>query len=221
MLAARLGGYVASLNATRSENLMEYRMTLCVPVERLDAALAELKRGAVRIDREEQKTEDVTDQFVDLDARLRSLRATETELRALLAESRQRQRGVKDIMDVYEQLTEIRTRIEEIQGRMQVLDKLAALSTVVLRLSAPEAARPLTGEGWHPMAAVHDSVRALVGLLRFVGNVAIYGLIVLVPAALLFVGFVLLVRGARRLARRVGLGRRPPNDDVKLFKDRS
>lgn len=109
-LAARLGGYVASMTAERSEDLMRYTITLRVPAEHLDTALAALKNLALRIDREQQTTDDVTDQYVDLDARLRTLRATEAELQALLAESRQRQRGAKEIMEIFRELTEIRTR---------------------------------------------------------------------------------------------------------------
>src|SRR5262249_53075135 len=140
---------------------MRYTLTLRVPVVQLDAALSQLKRLAQRIDREQQKTDDVTDQYVDLDARLRTLRATETELRGLLAESRQRGRGAREIMEIYTQLTEIRTRIEQLQGQMAVLDKLAALSTINLRLAAPEAARPVASAPWPPPAPPPPRLRPL------------------------------------------------------------
>ena len=203
-LAARLGGYVASVSAERSEELMHYAITLRVPADRLDEAVSKLKGLALRIDREQVKTDDVTDQFIDLDARLRTLRATEAELQALLAESRQRQRGVKEIMEVYSELTEIRTKIEQIQGQLNVLDKLSALSTIHLQLSAPQAARPVAAEDWQPVATVRDSVRTLIDLLRGLGDLAIFAVIVLLPAGLIVAAVVYLVR---RLWRQL---RRPP-----------
>jgi hypothetical protein len=85
-LAGALGGFVSDVTAQRVESLMEYEITLRVPVERLDDALADLRRLSTRVDREQLATEDVTDRYVDLAARLKTLLATETELRALLAE---------------------------------------------------------------------------------------------------------------------------------------
>jgi DNA polymerase/3'-5' exonuclease PolX len=201
-LAARLGGYVASMSTERSEEAMHFTITLRVPAERLDAALSELKRLALRIDREQQKTDDVTDQYVDLDARLRTLRATEGELQALLAESRQRQRGAKEIMEIFRELTEIRTRIEQIQGQLAVLDKLSALSTINLRLVPPEAARPVAGEGWQPLATLRGSLRTLIDLLRGLGDFAIFAVIVLLPVALILAALVYFLRRLWRLVRR-------------------
>jgi len=201
-LAVRLGGYVASMSAERSEDLMRYEMTLRVPAARLDAALSELKRLAMRVNREQSKADDVTDQYIDLDARLRTLRATEAELQALLAESRQRQRGAKEIMEIYHELTEIRTRIEQIQGQLMALDKLSVLSTINLQLAAPEAARPVVAEGWQPVATARDSVRTLIDFLRGLGNFAIYAVIVLLPAGLVVVGALYLLRRLWRRVRR-------------------
>jgi hypothetical protein len=205
-LAARLGGYVASMTAERNEDLMRYTITLRVPAEHLDTALAALKNLALRIDREQQTTDDVTDQYVDLDARLRTLRATEAELQALLAESRQRQRGAKEIMEIFRELTEIRTRIEQIHGQLAVFDKLSALSTINLRLTPPEAARPVAGEGWQPVATIRGSLRTLVDLLRGLGDFAIFAVIVLLPVALIVATLVYLLR---RLWRRVRQRRQP------------
>lgn len=180
-LAVRLGGYVGAVNAHRVDDLLHYAVTLRIPVERLDEAVAALKALAVRIDSEGQRVEDVTDQYVDLDARLRTLKATETELQALLAESRKNARKVEEIMAVYRELVEIRTRIEQIQGQLLSLEKLAALSTVNVSLRPTESAKPVTGAGWRPGDTARGSVRTLLALLRALGNFAIFAVIVLLP----------------------------------------
>jgi hypothetical protein len=73
-VAGQLGGYVAAVDAQRRDDLPFVRLTLRIPAERLDAALAEIRKLARRVEREAQSTEDVTDRWVDLDARLRTCR---------------------------------------------------------------------------------------------------------------------------------------------------
>jgi hypothetical protein len=201
-VAARLGGYVGNVNAWRVDGLMRYTMTLRVPTERLDEALAAAKKLAWRIDREQQTVEDVTDQYIDLDARMKTLRGTEDELLALLAESRRRKSEVDDIMKVYERLTEIRSQIEEIQGKLVALEKLAALSTLNVTLTPTEGSRPVAPPGWHPGDIVRSDARSLVGILQGLGNLAIWLVVVALPVIALLLIFVLpaswLVRRLRR-----------------------
>ena len=206
-LAARLGGYVANVDGQRQEELMRWSLSLRVPPERLDEALAAAKAMAVRVDREQQKVEDVTDQYVDLDARLRTLTATEAELRGLLAESRQRQRKVEDIMAVYTELTEIRSQIERIQGQLLTLQKLVAFSTLNIGLNPVASARPLVAEGWQPGDTARGSARTLIGILHSLGDFVIFAVIVLLPVGLILVFAVWLIG---RLWRRLRRGSRPP-----------
>lgn len=205
-LAVRLGGYVGSVDGERAQDLMRYTITLRIPSERLDEAVAEAKRLAVRVEREQQKTEDVTDKYIDLDAHLRTLLDTEKELRGLLAESRRRQAKVEDIMAVYNQLTEIRTQIESIQGQLVALDKLAAFSTLDVTLLPAEAARPVVAQGWHPLDTVRRSARALIELMRDLADRAIFAAVFLLPILLLCLLLVWLLRRAlRRLRPRPGV----------------
>lgn len=198
-LAKRLGGYVAHVDIQSTEGERRARLTLRVPVERLDEALAELRRLAVRIEREQQGVQDVTEQWVDLDARLRTLRATETELRALLAESRRRGHKLEDIMAVYRELTEIRSRIEQIEGQLKSLDQLASLATIQVGLQPDESGRPVAGTGWRPGDTVLASLRALVAGLKGIGDALIVVIIVGLPIlAVLGIPALLVRRWLRR-----------------------
>jgi hypothetical protein len=210
-LAVRLGGYVGAKNAHRVDDVLHYAITLRIPVERLDEALQALKALAVRIDREGQRVEDVTDQYVDLDARLRTLRATETELQALLAESRKNARKVEEIMAIYRELVEIRSRIEQIQGQLIALEKLAALSTVNVNLRPTESAKPVAGSGWRPGDTARGSVRTLLALLKGLGDFLIFAVIVLLPIGVVLV---LLWRLGSLLIRRLRALRPTPPPDV-------
>jgi chemotaxis protein histidine kinase CheA len=210
-LVSGLGGYVAASNGQRQGGLMFYTMTVRVPVDRLDQALSAIRALAVRVNREHQQVEDVTDQYIDLDARLRTLEATETELRALLAESRQRARKVDEIMAVYQQLIEIRSQIEQIRTQLNSFDKLAAFSTLNLELVPTEAAKPVVAGGdWRPGDTVRSSARVLMALLRGLMDTAIFFVIVLVPVGLVILAVVVAVRWVvRKLRRRPATEIRP------------
>lgn len=190
-LVSRLGGFVASASGERRGEVFYYSMTVRVPVERVEDALAAIRALAVRVNREQQQVEDVTDQYIDLDARMRTLEATEAELRALLAESRQRGRKVTEIMEIYRELVEIRSQIEQIRTQLNSFDKLAALSTIKLELVPTEAARPvMPGDEWRPGDTMRSSARTLVGFLRWLVSFAIFAVIVLLPVGLV-IGVVL------------------------------
>jgi hypothetical protein len=202
-VAARLGGYLAAMSAERRGELLYYTLTLRVPVERLDEAVAAVEREAERVDRQSVRTEDVTERWVDLSARLKTLRATEEELQKLLAESRQRGQELEDIMAVYEKLTEIRSAIEQLQGQLVALESLAALSTVNVQLHPTEGARPIVDEGWQPGETLRRAVRALVQGLQGLADFAIVLLVVGLPLLLavllpVWIVFVLLRRWLRR-----------------------
>lgn len=191
-LSASAGGYIASQSRERHQDVLYFRITLRVPVDSLEGVLEKIKALAVRVSREQMGTEDVTDRFVDLEARLRSLRATETELQGLLSESRARQHKVEDIMAIYRELTEIRSRIEQIQGQRNVLENRASLSTINIQLSPTDAARPVVDDAWRPGDTVRSSLRTLLDLGQGLARFLIFCLIVIVPTvvfgALLFWG---------------------------------
>ena len=184
-LAREISGYVAAVNAHRRGSLLHYQITIKVPVKQLEAVVGRIKALAVEVQRENLKTEDVTDRFVDLEARLRSLHATETELQGLLAESRSRGHKVKDIMAIYDQLTEIRTRIEQLQAKLNSLDNLTTYSTVNLSLTPTEAARPIVADRWLPSATARSSFRTLLRTLQSLADFLIIFVIVWLPIGVL------------------------------------
>ncbi len=184
---------------------LHFRLTLKVPGERLDAVLGEVRRLAEEIEREQLRTEDVTAQYVDLEARLRTLRATETELRGLLAESRSRGHKAEDIMAIYRQLLEIRTGVEQAQGQLAALAESTTYSTINVTLRPTEAATPLAAEEWSALDTLRRSARGLVRALQGLADLAIYVLVVVAPVLILlalpvWAALVRLLRRARRRA---------------------
>ncbi len=183
LIAAR-GGFVASSSLEDRGGFPWRSYTLRVPSDRLDATLADLRAFAVKVTAESQNVQDVTDQAVDVQARLRTLRATEEELIGLLKDARARGQKAEDVMAIYRELTGIRTQIEQYQGQLQSLQNLAALSTISLSLAPDAATGPLQPQGWRPGETVKNSLRQLIGALRGLGDFVIWAAIVLVPLAL-------------------------------------
>jgi hypothetical protein len=201
-LVAMRGGFVCASNTEDRDGFRYRHYTLRVPSAALDATLTGLRALAVRVSSETQSVQDVTEQAVDVAARLRTLRATENELIGLLREARARGRKVDDVMAIYRELTGIRTQIEQYEGRLESLKDLAALSTVTLVLAPDAATAPLQAQGWRPIETVKNSLRQLVVVLRGLGDFAIWAALVLLPiGALIAMVVIPLVAVGRRLAR--------------------
>jgi hypothetical protein len=181
-------------------------MTLRVPADpaTYQATLDRLRGLAERVVDEQAQAQDVTEEYVDLDARLRTLRASEESLLALLGKATR----VEDILQIQRELTNVRSQIEQIQGRKQALERRADMATINVTIREVGAfSRP----GWSPGGTFEEAVRALGAALRGLAVFAIW-LLVFSP---IWGGFLLLgwglvwlfVRFVRRMSRGSRSGR--------------
>ncbi|MGH3442900.1 MAG: DUF4349 domain-containing protein [Nitriliruptorales bacterium] len=194
-LANRSGGYIASADLQQlheregDEPQLFGTVVLRVPSSGLDDVLGELERLAVKVTSKSLSSDDVTDEYVDLEARLTNLRALESELQELLAEVRQAgDPDPDDLFVVFERIRQVRDEIERIQGRLRMLDELVDLSTVTVRLAPSSDPQVLTtARGpWEPGQIVAEAASALVAAVQGVANVAIWlGIFVLPVLAML------------------------------------
>ncbi len=104
---------------------------------------------------------------------MRNLEATEEELLELLATVRERTGKAEDILAVHRELTNIRGQIEQLKGRMQYLERTAAMSAITIELIPDVLAQPIAGTGWRPSVTVSSALRSLVGTLRLVADAAL------------------------------------------------
>jgi hypothetical protein len=134
-LAEQHGGYVVSAaRDTDHDTSIDVRVTLVVrvPQAELTTTIGEVKRLGRGIGSERITSDDVTDEYIDLTARISS----EQKLEAQYLEILKRAATVKDAMDVQKELAEVRTEIERLQGRQQLLEKESAFSTLTVHLTA-------------------------------------------------------------------------------------
>ena len=190
-ITSDLGGYVADVDISQDmyngAETLRGAMTLRVPSDSLNEALDQMQALATNVNHLNINRQDVTDQYSDLDARLRNLRATETELLALLTEVRERPNAkVEDILAVHRSLTQIREEIETLQGRKNLLDNRIDFSTVRVELIPDSIYRPIVEEPWSASGPVRNALRTLVATLQGLLTALIWALLYLAPLLLVF-----------------------------------
>jgi len=166
-------------------------LTLRIPAAQLAATQAKLAALGTIATQSESQT-DVTQQHVDLGARLKNLRAEESRVRGFLAKAG----SVTELLAIERELGRIRGDIESMQAQVDLLERQAAMATITLRLSQPGALIRPQASGWGMGEAVTQGVQAAASVVR----VLTAGAIALSPVALLawVVWFVVrLVRRAR------------------------
>jgi hypothetical protein len=176
-----VGGYVSGSNIWREGELLRAKLTLRVPADRLTPALAAIRRLAKRVDNEVITSEDVSQEFVDLDSRVRNLEATEEELRQLLVVARQNSRKATEVLEVHQQLMNIRGEIEQAKGRMRYLSQVTSMSSISLEVTPDAIAQPVVEPGWQPVVVARNAARALIGVMQSLANVASWVLIDVLP----------------------------------------
>jgi hypothetical protein len=125
--ARRHGGYL-SLRSDR-------RVTVRVPRERFEETLAKIEKLGDVVHRN-VSAEDVTDQFVDLELRLKNALAVRTRLEKLLEGA-----TVKDAVEIHKELAKVTDEIERFQGKLKLLRDRIAYSTITVALEPTEPTR--------------------------------------------------------------------------------
>ena len=170
------GGFVAATNigdTSERNDQPTISVTLRLPADNLTATLSGIRAVASRVVTESLQSQDVTDQFVDIDAQLRNLTALETELLTLLAELRDNNNAdPAKLLQVFEQIRATRGEIEQLEGRRQMLDNLVSLATLQIGISPLPAAAPIVPNdpAWEPNVQAKGALRDLVGALQGLAN---------------------------------------------------
>lgn len=185
-LAQASGGFISNSNSYVTD--MGHKrgtITIRVPEEGFLSVLEEIKKLG-EVTSTSSSGQDVTEEYIDMDARLRNLERQEGRLLAILDNAS----TVEDLLDVEKELGRIRGEIEVITGRLRYLDEKISLATITVELSEPE---PIT-HTWGLREALSDSVEGFIGMTN--------GLIVFTGSIIPLVIFVALLVGIFRLVRR-------------------
>ena len=169
-LAAERGGFVSDssqeVEERHDETWRTGTMTVRVPSEEFDATVAEIEsQGEVRS--VDTRSEDVTDQLVDIEARLENLRAERDRLRELYDGAN----DTEDVLAVQRELADVQEEIERLEARKKALERDVAYSTITVHLveEPPESPEPEPEAAWYDIglvAAFLESVSGVTTTLR-------------------------------------------------------
>lgn len=198
------GGYVASSSAQthRDENRTwtEGTLVLKVPSDSFGAVFRDVKTvGEVRSSNSDSR--DVTDKLVDLEARLKNLRAQRDRLRTLYEEAN----DTEAVLKVGARLSEVQGRIERLEAKKRALEGRVAYATITVRFdeSPPPEPTPTPAPAYHDTAlgsAFLASVDGVVVSLKTLAVTAAYVAPYLVVFGVPMVGLAVAVRRRRSLS---------------------
>jgi hypothetical protein len=167
-LCSNAGGYVqSSYLDTYSNNKRTCTITIKVPQSAYESTITEIKKlGTVKSDR--STGTDVTGTYVDLEARLKNLKATESQLVEIMGKAN----NTKDILEVEKELSRVRGDIESYTARMNTLKNQIDFSTITVTVAEPQ---PVVAYDWgigqaftegiHMFVAVIGALIVLTGIL--------------------------------------------------------
>ena len=129
-LAESTGGFVVNSLTWRSGNALQGSISIRVPADSYNNVLKIIRDAAIEVNSENTSASDVTEQYIDLQAKLSNLEATEKQLLLVLEKAN----TVEDILKVQSQLSATRSEIERIKGSIQYLERTAAMSLLQIKL---------------------------------------------------------------------------------------
>ncbi|HEY6230600.1 MAG TPA: DUF4349 domain-containing protein [Pyrinomonadaceae bacterium] len=210
-IAESLGGFVVTSESKQRETAdgarhqLEVNLVIRVPAAQFGPALDQIRSAGNRVVQEKITGQDVTEEFIDLEARLKTQTALESQFLAIMKQAHK----VEDALEVQRQIAEVRTEIEKLEGRKRFLENRASLSTISVSLQTPTAiAVNTSGFGRDMREALADSVQLAIGIVLFL----IRFVIVMIPVVLLIIvpGYFI----ARYFWRRARRTRRRPEPET-------
>lgn len=157
-------GYISGDNVYNSDDRITRNITIRIPAQSFDLLLQRISENAQKLDSKNIYTQDVTEEFIDIEARLKTKKELESRYRQLLTQAK----SVEDILAIEKEMGTLRSDIESIEGRLKFLNNQVNFSTLSVdfyqltksTLNFPSKIGHALGEGWRVFLAF------LVGLIR-------------------------------------------------------
>lgn len=205
-IAEAHGGFVVTSDATERQGNDQTRPELIVkvavrvPAAQFNATIEEIRGVGSRVMQEKITGQDVTEEYIDLEARIRTKQALEAQFMEIMKQAK----NVSDALEVQRELGNVRTEIEQLEGRRRFLENQSSLSTINVTLQSPTPLVSTSGFYYSVKQAFADGVDLAAAITLFL----IRALITLLPVALfIFLPLGLLVRYFLRRARRMQMAK--------------
>lgn len=195
-----VGGYIGASQQYQDGEDTVATITYRIPAGGWEPALDALRKLGKELG-ENTSAADVTGQIVDLDARIRNLKASETALVGYISKATK----VADVLDIESRLSDVRGQIEQLTAQKANLDDQVAYATLAVTFGVNIPAIQAAAATWNAQSEVDRAGASLVGFLQGLATIAIWFAIVGLPV-LLVLGIGL--GGVVLVCRRLGLFRR-------------
>ena len=176
------GGDVYSSNFYQNlVNSKSGQITVRVPANNFDQAFSDIKKVGTLVVRESTSDQDVTAQYVDLQAQLKNAQAEEDAYTKLLDKAQK----MEDIMSITDQLSNVRGQIEGLQGQIRYMDSQTDMATISANISE-DSNVVVMDNSWRPWQVVKDSASMLIKSIQGGINFLIRLIIQVIPILLLY-----------------------------------
>lgn len=206
-IAESNGGFIVTSEIRQSgSSYTNVTITMRVPADRFGAAVEAIRTGGGTVTREKITGQDVTEEYIDLEARIRTKVALEQQFLEIMKQAK----SVSDALEVQTQIANVRTEIERLEGRKRFLENQSSLSTITVTISSPTPVVRTESSGF--MAAIKrafgDAIdvgsNIIIGFIRLVGVTTPILILIVLP-------MLLILRFAWKLARRRWEARTAPD----------
>lgn len=169
--AEGLGGYMVNSNLDNPQEQASATVIVRIPSEKLEQALEYFRSLSVKVISENLQGQDVSDQYVDIEAKLQTLYKTKAKFEEIMEKATQ----IADILNIQREIINLQSQIDSFKGQKQYLEQSAKLAKLTVYLSTDELALPYApSEAWRPKVIFKQAVRSLIGNLRRLGTVLIW-----------------------------------------------
>jgi hypothetical protein len=170
-IAESHGGFVATSEAKQREGndpaqrTLDIKLVVRVPSNQFGRAFDEIKKLAGNTPAEQVTSQDVTEDFIDLEARIKTQKALEVQFLEIMRQANK----IADALEVQRQIAEVRTEIEKLEGRKRFLENRSSLSTINVNIQTPKPIITVTQTGFgHSLReAVSDSISLASDMVLF------------------------------------------------------
>lgn len=174
------GGGVFSSNVYNRNNVKNGTVIIKVPVANFEKTFSEIKKVAALVVQESTSGQDVTEEYVDLQAQLKNKQAEEQQFVQILGQAQK----IQDILDVTQQLSRVRGEIERLQGQLKYLSSQTDMASITVNLS--EDSNITIADSWRPWQVIKDAVNSLIKKAQGFINFAIVLIIAVIPVVALY-----------------------------------
>ena len=144
-------------------------ISIRIPRSNTDVLSNIIRDISEKIIRENLYSNDVTDQYSDLSARINNMKVAEQTYLRLFNEAK----SIEDMVNIQEKINEIRWNIENLEGQINYIDSTTSTTLINVSLQQSSDQQPIINEKWKPFDTLKDSLRDLVEFTQGFANILI------------------------------------------------